>query len=151
VKKTDYVKRQYIGNLGKIENGIVSVNIYGYCDGVTFPLKSKIYKPRERLKEGDEYKTKPEIAVEMIKELKKSGFKIKEVVSDSLYGESQSTFIRTIEELEIEYAVAIRSNHGVWLPKEARVRANRWRRFEHVRWDGKQEERYIREIIYGKR
>lgn len=25
-KKTDYVKRQYIGNLGKIESGIVSVN-----------------------------------------------------------------------------------------------------------------------------
>jgi SRSO17 transposase len=25
-KKTDYVNRQYIGNLGKIENGIVSVN-----------------------------------------------------------------------------------------------------------------------------
>jgi SRSO17 transposase len=24
--KTDYVKKQYIGNLGKIETGIVSVN-----------------------------------------------------------------------------------------------------------------------------
>ena len=30
-KKTDYVKRQDIRNLGKIENGIVSVNAYGYC------------------------------------------------------------------------------------------------------------------------
>src|SRR5690242_16139241 len=28
-KTTDYVARQYIGNLGKIENGIVSVNAYG--------------------------------------------------------------------------------------------------------------------------
>jgi SRSO17 transposase len=25
-KTTDYVKRQYIGNIGKVENGIVSVN-----------------------------------------------------------------------------------------------------------------------------
>jgi SRSO17 transposase len=25
---TDYVKRQYIGNLGKIENGIVAVTAY---------------------------------------------------------------------------------------------------------------------------
>lgn len=57
-KKTDYVKRQYIGNLGKIENGIVSVNAYGYCEGMTFPLKFKVFKPRERLKEGDKYKTK---------------------------------------------------------------------------------------------
>lgn len=61
----------------------MSVNIYGYCEGVTFPLKSRIYKPRERLKEGDEYKSKPEIAVEMIKELKESEFKIKKVGSDS--------------------------------------------------------------------
>jgi len=28
-KKTDYVSRQYIGNLGKVENGIVAVRAYG--------------------------------------------------------------------------------------------------------------------------
>lgn len=28
-KTTDYVDRQYIGNLGKIDDGIVSVNAYG--------------------------------------------------------------------------------------------------------------------------
>ena len=28
-KKTDYVSRQYIGNLGKVENGIVAVTAYG--------------------------------------------------------------------------------------------------------------------------
>jgi len=33
---TDYVKRQYIGNLGKIENGIVAVTAYGLCEGMTF-------------------------------------------------------------------------------------------------------------------
>ncbi|AVP89851.1 IS701 family transposase [Synechocystis sp. PCC 6803] len=150
-KTTDYVKRQYIENLGKIESGIVSVNAYGYCDGVTFPLESKVFKPKERLKEGDKYKTKPELAVEIIKELEESGFKIKRVVSDSLYGESHSNFISAVEELKIEYAVGIRSNHGVWLPKEAKVRANKWRRFEHIRWDRKQEDRYIREIVYGKK
>ena len=37
-KTTDYVTRQYIGNLGKIENGLVSVNAYGVLDGITFPL-----------------------------------------------------------------------------------------------------------------
>jgi len=29
---TDYVKRQYIGNLGKIENGIVAVTAYTILD-----------------------------------------------------------------------------------------------------------------------
>ncbi len=38
---TDYVKRQYIGNLGKIENGIVAVTAYGVIDGITIPLTNE--------------------------------------------------------------------------------------------------------------
>ncbi len=150
-KKTDYVKRQYIGNLGKIENGIVSVNAYGYCEGMTFPLKFKIFKPKERLKKGDKYQTKPELGAELVKELKEMGFNLKRVLADSLYGESDSNFVSVVGELGIEYAVGIHSNHGVWLPSGQKVRANRWRAFKHIRWDGKEETRYIREIIYGKR
>ena len=150
-KTTDYVARQYIGRLGKVENGIVSVNAYGYCEGITFPLISKVYKPKLRLKEGEEYKSKPKIAMEIIRELISKGFKIRRILADSEYGESHSNFISEIEKLKIEYAVAIRSNHGVWLKKEEKVRANRWRKFDHINWEGKKETRYIREIIYGKK
>ncbi|AOX00183.1 DDE transposase [Moorena producens PAL-8-15-08-1] len=115
----------------KVENGIVSVNAYGHWEGMTFPLKFKIFKPKGRLKEGDKYKSKPVLGAELIKELKEMGFNIKRVLADSLYGESGSNFRSVIEELKIEYAVAIRSNHGVWLPKEQKVRANKWREFEH--------------------
>jgi SRSO17 transposase len=132
-KKTDYVKRQYIGNLGKIESGIVSVNAYGYCEGMTFPLKFKVFKPKERLKEGELYQTKPELGAELVRELKELGFNIKRVLADSFYGESHSNFISVIEKLGIEYAVAILSNHGVWLPQDAKVRANKWKEFEHIR------------------
>ena len=125
-KTTDYVKRQYIGNLGKIENGIVTVNAYGYWQGMIFPLRFKIYKPKERLKEGDKYQSKPEIGAEIIKELQEQGFNIQRVLADSLYGESGNNLIRVLEELGIEYAVGIRSNHGVWLAKGQRVRGNRW-------------------------
>ncbi len=48
---TDYVKRQYIGNLGKIENGIVVVTVWGLFKGMTFPLIFEVYKPKDRLKE----------------------------------------------------------------------------------------------------
>jgi len=150
-KTTDYVKRQYIGNLGKIENGIVSVNAYGYYEGITFPLIFKVFKPKERLKEGDHYQTKPVLAAEIIKELREKGFQIQRVLADSLYGESESNFLSVIEEFNLEYAVAIRSNHGVWLPKGQKVRTNKWRKFEHKNWDGTTETRYIREIIFGKR
>jgi SRSO17 transposase len=51
-KKTDYVSRQYIGNLGKIENGIVAVTAYGVIEGMTVMLdfeREVIYgKRRER-------------------------------------------------------------------------------------------------------
>lgn len=73
---TDYVAKQYIGNLGKTENGVVSVNAYALVNGLTYPLLFKIFKPRHRLKAGDEYKTKPQIAVEILQELKTYGFTI---------------------------------------------------------------------------
>lgn len=37
-KATDYVACQYIGNLGKTENGIVSVNAYAIVDEITYFL-----------------------------------------------------------------------------------------------------------------
>lgn len=150
-EKTDYVKRQYIGNLGKIENGIVAVTAYGLFRGMTLALTSKVYKPRERLKEGDEYKSKPRIAGEIIKELKEMGFNIKLVLADSEYGESEGNFVSILAEEKLNFVLAIRSNHGVWLPSEARVRYNKWRDFERVFSTGKTEKRYIREIIFGKR
>jgi SRSO17 transposase len=45
---TDYVKRQYIGNLGKVEPRIVVVTAYGLFEGMTFPLLFEVYKLRER-------------------------------------------------------------------------------------------------------
>ncbi len=74
---TDYVKRQYIGNLGKIENGIVAVTAYGLFEGMTFPLMFEVYKPKQRLLESDAYQTKPEIAAYMIRKLQAMGFKFK--------------------------------------------------------------------------
>ena len=55
---TDYVAKQYIGNLGKTANGIVSVNAYAVVDDITYPLLFKIYKPKSRLTPDDVYKSK---------------------------------------------------------------------------------------------
>jgi len=63
---TDYVKRQYIGNLGKIENGIVAVTAYGVIERHG-SLLFEVYKPKERLKPADIYRSKPEIAAGMIR------------------------------------------------------------------------------------
>ena len=149
-KKTDYVARQYLGSVGKIDNGIVSVNAYGIYENITFPLIFKVFKPRETLKELDNYKTKIELASSIITELIEFGFDIELVLADSLYGEA-SSFIRTLDKHNLPWVVAIRSNHGVWLSSEQKVRANKWCKFTRIFSNQKSETRYIREIIYGKR
>jgi SRSO17 transposase len=123
-KKTDYVARQYLGSVGKVDNGMVSVNAYEVYAKITFPLSVKVFKPKGTLKAEDKYKTKIELASEIITELIESGFTIELVVADSLSGES-SQFIRKIAEYKLNYVLAIRSNHGVWLPAFQSVRANK--------------------------
>ena len=149
-KKTDYVARQYLGSLGKIDNGIVSVNAYGIYENITFPLIFKVFKAKGTLKESDKYQTKIELASSIITELIEFGFKIELVLADSLYGEAGS-FIETLNENQLSWVVAIRSNHGVWLAPEQKVRSNKWCKFERIFSNRKSETRHIREIIYGKR
>lgn len=148
---TDYVKRQYIGNVGKKENGIVAVSAYGLFQGMVLPLTFEVYKPRERLKAGDEYRSKPQLAAAMIRDLQTLGFRFELVLADSLYGEAKTTFVNVLEELDLPYILAIRSNHGVWLPPEQDVYGEPWQTFTRTFSDGRSETRYQQEIIYGQR
>jgi len=125
--KTAYVKRQYIGNLGK-----VAVTAYGYLEGMTFALSFEVYKPKERLEQGDIYRTKPEIAGILIQKLQEMGFKFKLVLANSLYGESDCNFISVLNKFKLKFVVAIRSNHVAWLPQGQRVRQNQWRKFDRT-------------------
>jgi len=110
-----------------------------------------VFKPKGRLKEGDRYKTKPEIAGQMIQKLIELGFKFELVLADSLTSESDVNFISILSKFKLNYLVAIRSNHGVWLPQGQNVRHNKWRKFELIFSNKETETRYIREIIFGKR
>jgi SRSO17 transposase len=150
-KSTDYVKRQYIGNVGKKENGIVVVTAYGLVDGMIVPLTFEVYKPRERLKQGDEYQSKPQIAARMIRQLQAMGFQFELVLADSLYGESQVNFVNVLDELKLPYILAIRSDHGLWLPQDEEVYTEPWQEFKRTFSNGTTEVRYMSEVIYGKR
>jgi SRSO17 transposase len=136
--------------VGKVDQGLVSVNAYGIYSNITFPLIFKVFKPKGTLKEGDKDKTKIDLASEIITELIDEGFKIELVLADNFSGESRQ-FLRKLSEYNLSYVVAIRSNHGVWLPSNQIVRANKWCLFERTFSNQKSEPRYIREIIYGKK
>ena len=117
-----------------------SANAYAVVDNITYPLLFKIFRPRPRLQPGDVYKTKPELAVEILQELEKWKFQIELVLADSLYGESGDV-IGELTRLKLPFIVAIRSNHGVLLALRAYTQALSHR---------PPETRYIREIIFGK-
>ncbi len=148
---TDYVKRQYIGNLGKVENGVVAVTAYGVFCGMTFPLLFEVYKPREKLKPEDKYLTKPQMGAMLIRKLQLIGFKFNLILADSLYGESGRNFVSVLDELGLNYLVAIRSNHSVDLVKGQCTQYLKWQKFQRVFSDLSRENRFIREIIHGKR
>ncbi len=130
-KTTDYVDRQYIGKLGKIDNGIVSVNAYGIAGQFTFSLLFKVFKPKQRLKVDDVYQTKLQLAQTIIEELVEFGFKIELVLADSLSGESHP-FVGLLDRLNLPWIVAIRSNHGVWMPEDAEPEYSDWHSFGRI-------------------
>jgi len=65
----------------------------------------EIYQPQERLKLNDSYRSKPQIASLMIREIKAMGLEMDCVLADSLYGESTSTFIRCLQGLNLQFAL----------------------------------------------
>jgi SRSO17 transposase len=101
-----------------------------------------MFKPKGTLKPSEQYKTKIDWAGEIITELIDYGFQIEFVLADSLYSES-SQFIKILDKYKLPYIVSIRSNHGVWLTCDQRVRANKWCKFEGVFSDGKLENRAL--------
>lgn len=123
---------------------MVSVNAYDLLGTTTFPLLFRVFKLASRLQPGDVYKTKPQLAIELVEELVAVGFRLQVVLADSLYGES-GPFLSSLHCLGLQNVVAIRSNHGVGLLPSQSVRQTRFRPFERVFTYGSTEQRFIRE------
>lgn len=111
----------------------------------------EVYKPREKLKPEDEYRSKPEIAAMLMRQLESMGFNFNLVLADSLYGESGTNFISVLDELSLNYLVAIRSNYYVELLPRQHIQYLKWHKFKRVNSNLTTENREIREIIQGLR
>ncbi|CAM3888067.1 transposase [Polaromonas hydrogenivorans] len=63
---TDHVARQYLGSVGKIDNGIVAVTTLWADEAHYYPLHVMPYTPEKRLAGGKQdpaFRTKPQIAL----------------------------------------------------------------------------------------
>jgi len=118
------VKRQYTGSAGKVTNCQIGVSLTVSTSTNHIPIDFELYLPRDwtddptRRKEAripDEvtFKTKPELALQMIDRALEDKIPPGIVLVDTAYGNS-TKFRRELRKRDLCYAVAIQSTTKVW-------------------------------------
>jgi SRSO17 transposase len=138
-KKTAHVGRQWLGNIGKTENGVVSVTSLWADGGVYYPLEVEPYTPAhyfEGGKDDPEFRTKLKIAHQLVERSMEMGVGFRAVVADSFYGEDRG-FKRTLEESGVGYVLSLKKSHS-WWHLEGTIGAL-WQAAEAAGWRGADE------------
>lgn len=120
-KKTDHVAHQYLGSIGRIANGVVSVSSVWADERVYYPLHVEPYTPAKRLEKGRSdpaFRTKPQIAVELVQSARRASIPFRAVVADSLYGENPA-FEGAMWKAKVPYVLSLRPHKGRWAEEEA--------------------------------
>lgn len=109
---TEGVGRQYIGEIGKTDNGIVIVTTHLH-DGVrSLPLDVELYQKANSFPEGKEDKDfikKPDIALKLVNQTIKRKYHPGIVLMDGGYG-NNSTFLKELEALRLNYIGGLAKN-----------------------------------------
>ena len=111
------VARQYSGTLGKVGNCQIAVSCQYSDIKYTWPVNARLYLPEnwtsdpERLKkakvpENITFKTKPQIALELLDQANSMGIKHNIILGDSFYGRD-NTFIEGLEARGETYALSV--------------------------------------------
>ena len=112
---TSGVGRQYIGEIGKTDNGIVVVTTHLYDGKKSLPLDIELYQHASSLPEGKkdlEFKKKPELALALIDRSKERGYRPGIVVIDAGYG-NNTTFLLSLEKRRLKYLGGLAKNRKV--------------------------------------
>ncbi len=129
------VGRQYIGEIGKTDNGNVVVTTHLYDGKKSLPLDIELYKHSDSLPEGkkdSEFKKKPTLALELIARSLNRGYRPGIVLIDSSYGNNTS-FLKGLEERKLKYIGGIAKNRNI-LFKNKSGKTDAIRIDEYVQW-----------------
>jgi hypothetical protein len=115
---TAHVARQYLGSVGKTDNGIVAVSTLWADERVYYPLHVVPYTPAGRLPAGSHdpgFATKPQLAVDLVTRAVAAGVRFAAVVGDCFYGPSENvTLIGALERAGLPYVLALKPHQGTW-------------------------------------
>jgi SRSO17 transposase len=123
------VARQYCGQLGKQDNCHVAVSLSLANHYASLPVSYRLYLPEEwaadaerrqaaRVPEEVRFKTKPQIALDLIRKAHKAGLPAGAVLMDAAYG-CNTAFRTSLSKLGMRYVAGILSNASVWTPGTA--------------------------------
>jgi SRSO17 transposase len=118
------VARQYCGTLGKVANCQVAVSLHWSSAEASCPLGWRLYLPKEwlgdaeraaevKLPEGAVFRTKTELALELIDQMLGWGVPLLPVLADCYYGDDFS-FRQALRQRHLSYAVQVESHTVVW-------------------------------------
>jgi SRSO17 transposase len=118
------VQRQYTGSAGKITNCQIAVSLSITTKTEHLPVDFELYLPKcwtndplrraeARIPDDIEFRTKPELAIEMIKRAVADELPPGVVLGDSAFGDS-SEFREQIRLLNLDYAVGVHATTKVW-------------------------------------
>jgi hypothetical protein len=115
---TAHVGRQYLGSIGKIDNGIVAVTSLWADEQVYYPLHVRPYTPAKGLPNGRQdpaFRTKPQLAEELVEAALVAGVRFRAVVADCFYGDHLE-FRGALTRAERPYVLAVKPSSGIWAP-----------------------------------
>jgi DDE superfamily endonuclease len=118
--KTAHVARQYLGSVGKTDNGIVAVTSLWADERVYWPVHVVPYTPACRLPKGKRdpgFRTKPQQAVELVQAARTAGISFRAVVADCFYGDNEG-FCAALGAAKVAYVLAVKPRKGVWAPAD---------------------------------
>jgi SRSO17 transposase len=117
---TAHVARQYLGSLGKIDNGIVAVTSLWADERVYWPAHAVPYTPASRLPGGERdpaFRTKPQLALELVQAARAAGIAFRAVVADCAYGDNPG-FTQALGAAGVPFVLALKPRKGTWAPAD---------------------------------
>ena len=109
-KATAHVGKQYLGGIGKTDNGVVSVSSLYAEERLYYPLEVEPYTPAHHFEGGKRdpaFRTKPHIALQLVERAIEMDLPFRAVVGDILYGEHRE-FRRALQSRGIAYVLAVK-------------------------------------------
>jgi hypothetical protein len=117
---TAHVARQYLGSVGKTDNGIVCVTSLWADARCYWPLHAVPYTPASRLAKGKSdpgFRTKPQLAVELVEAARQAKIPFRAVVADCFYGDNTG-FVEALGHAGVAFVLALKPRKGTWAPAD---------------------------------